>query len=155
MSHWLRIATVFMAFVVAGCDSGKKAEEAAAAAASAKMAAEKQAEEAAQKAKEEAAKEFAEKKASIVKGLQSQSDAIDRKFAYLKDKATKLKGAAKTKADTALTGVENARAQLSASLQEAQAATETTITPLSEKVTTGLKTAQKSLEDFETTVTGK
>ncbi|MGE5783801.1 MAG: hypothetical protein ACM3ZE_04390, partial [Myxococcales bacterium] len=125
------------------------------AAASAKIAAEKQAEEAAQKAKEEAAKAFAEKKAGIVKGLQGQSDAIDRKFVYLKDKASKLKGTAKTKADGALTAVDNARAQLSASLSEAQTATDATLVSLSEKVTSDLKTAQKSLDQFETAVTGK
>lgn len=155
MSNWLRIATVFLAFVVVSCDSGKKAEEAAAAAASAKMEAERQAEEVANKAKEEAAKLFAEKKVGIIKDLQSQSDAIDRKFTYLKDKATKLKGPAKTKADAALVAVDNARAQLSASLQDAQTATETTLSSLTEKITSGLKTTQKSLDEFETAVTGK
>src|SRR5689334_9109819 len=96
MNKWTVVSTLCMALVLAACDDGKKAQEAAAAAeasaSAAKADAEKAAAEATKKAADEAAKAFADKKAGIVKGLQGQVDAFDRKFTYLKEKAEKLKG---------------------------------------------------------------
>lgn len=156
MKKWIAITGISLAFLAACDDAKKEAAEAAAASASAATAeAEKAAADASKKAAEEAEKAFGEKKVAVVKGLQSQVDAFDRKLAYLKDKAGKLKAAPKKAADTALEAVEKARADVTTSLKDVDGAGADTLTTLTEKVSASLGAAQKAMDSLETAVTGK
>jgi hypothetical protein len=162
MNKWL-LGTMVVGLVAAGCDNGKKAaEEAAAVAASVKEMTEKKAEEAAaaakaqaEKAKAEADKALAEKREGVAKGFQDQLEAFDRKLDFLKEKASKLKGPAKVKAEGALAAVDKLRTEVVAAVASLKSGDLSSLPALGEKVTASLSAAQASLAEFESAALGK
>lgn len=156
-----RVLCIFLAAAAMtsiGCDdSAKKAEEAAkvaasAAAASASAAAEKAKTELAEKAKAELDGKKGDLKKQITEGLAS----LDRKATALKEKAAKLPGPVKLKADEAFKKYEAAKTALTsmtATIDGASGAA--ALTELPAKITSGLGDATKALEGFEEIVTKK
>jgi hypothetical protein len=148
---WLMIAGV----VVAGCDDGKKKaeEEAKAAASAASVAAAKASAELEAKAKEAAKAALASKKTELTKSIKDSIDALDRKATYLKEKAAKLTGPAKAKAETAFAAYDKAKGAVSALTAAVEGATElSALNDLSAKITAASADATKALNDYEAAV---
>lgn len=146
-----------MLLALAGCDGAKKAEEAkkaaeaqaAAAAASAKAAAEA----AAAKAKEEAQKVFDGQKSELSKKLTEGVEALDRKVAFLKEKAAKLPPAAKKKAEAALAAYDTAKAAVVALQAQIDSAVDAAgLTGVADKLTAALADAGKALDGAEAAI---
>ncbi|HEY6561831.1 MAG TPA: hypothetical protein VI072_31390 [Polyangiaceae bacterium] len=143
---------VCIVVAAAGCKN-EKAEEAKAAAeqaAASATAAAAAAQEAEAKAKEEAANALSSKKDELKAQLTSGVDAYDRKIAYLKDKANKLPGAAKKKADEAFAAYDKSKTAATALLTNIDSATDASALPeLATKIGDALKDAGNAVDSAE------
>ena len=155
-----RALTVGLLFA-AGCESGAKKEQDVANSAQAE--AQKRSNEAAETArknavalqKDVAEKHFAERKASVTKSIADEGEALDRKIAFLKEKAARLPSAAKKRADDTWGALDKARADVTTEAKAVESATEEGLDAAVEKSKAALASAKASLDVYETAVVGK
>jgi hypothetical protein len=156
-----RVLCIFLAgaaLTSIGCDdAAKKAEEtakqaASAAAASASAVAAKASAEVAEKAKAELDGKKGDLKKQITDGLAS----LDRMATALKEKAAKLPGPVKLKADEAFKKYDTAKAALTGLTGTIDGASGITgLADVGSKITSGLADAKKALEGAEEIITKK
>ncbi len=165
-SMWLAVLTVSLSFT--GCNEAeKKAAEAKALAekqtTEAKASADKQLAElkaAAEKqkaaAEQQAAEAMGAQKGELLKRVGEGVEAMDRKVAFLKEKAAKLPAGAQAKATAALAAFDTAKASVIALKDQLAGATDpAAVTELSGKATSTLADAQTALDAAESSIMKK
>jgi hypothetical protein len=161
MMRWTASALTVGLLFAAGCESSAKKEQDVASSAQAE--AQKRADEAAETARKNAValqkdvneKRFAEKKAAVTKSIAEEGEAMDRKIAFLKEKAARLPSGAKKRADDSWDALDKARSNVTTEAKAIESATEDGLDVAVEKSKAAVTSAKASLAVYETAVVGK